>query len=115
MKRTLVRNSADPDQVNTATQKEQLRGERERNDLIALMSTAYGRRYIRRVVVDLAGRDRSTYLNGPTGRDSDKDFLEGARNLGLQVLAEVMDACPEQWFLAEKEHHDYRRMEGLEK
>ena len=110
-----MRNSADPEQVAIATQKETLRGERERNDLITLMGTVYGRRYVRRLVVDLAGRDRSTYLNGPTGRDSDKDFLEGARNIGLQVLAEVMEACPEQWFIAEKEHHESRRMEGLEK
>lgn len=115
MKRSLVRNSADPEQVHAAAQKEQIRGERERNDLVALMGTAYGRRYIRRLVVEIAGRDRSTYLNGPTGRDSDRDFLEGGRNVGLQVLAEVQDACPEQWLLAEREHHESLRMEGLEK
>ena len=113
--RSLVRNSADPEQVKNASLKEQTRGERETNDLKSLMGTAHGRRFIRRVIAEIAGRDRSTYLTGPTGRDSDKDFLEGARNVGLQLLAEVRDVCPEQWLLAEKEHYETLRMEGLEK
>ena len=115
MSRTLVQNSADPKQVKAAEQKEKIREEQTVNDLRTLMNTAHGRRFIRRLIVDVCGRDRSTYINGPTGRDSDKDFLEGGRNIGLQVLAEVREACPEQWLLTEKEHYETLRMEGLEK
>jgi len=115
MSRTLVQNSADPQQVKAAEQKEKLRGEQIVNDLRALMDTAHGRRFIHRLIVDIAGRDRSSYTNGLMGRDSDRDFLEGCRSVGLQILAEVKEACPERWLLAEKEYYDRLRMEGLEK
>lgn len=113
--KAFVHNSADAKQVETAAQKEKLRREREVNDLKALMGTPHGRRFIRRQIVDIAGVYRSTYLYGPTGRDSDKDFLEGARNVGLQLLSEVQEHCPELWLLAEKEHNDQLRLEGLGK
>jgi hypothetical protein len=99
-----TRNSADKEQVAAAGRKEEIRREREVNDLKSQMSTVYGRRYMRRLIVDIAGVDRSTYLGNLTGRDSDRDFLEGMRNMGLQLKAEVLEHCPDEWALAEKEH-----------
>lgn len=113
--RVLVRNSADTKQVGNATQKENLRVEQRVNDLLSVMEEGFGRRFVRWLIVEVAGRDRSTYLSGPTGRDSDKDFLEGSRNVGLQLLAEIQDVCPELWLQAEKEHYETLQREGLTK
>lgn len=111
--RALVRNSADSAQVQTATQREKLRGEQEEADLRAIMSTPQGRRFMRRLIVEVCGRDRCTYAFGPAARDSDMVLLEGMRNVGLQVFSEVKTVCPELWLLAEKEHEDQLRKEGL--
>lgn len=112
--KSLVRNSADPRQVEAAGRKEGMRGEQEVNDLQVVMSTPNGRRFMRRLIVETAGLYRSSYLNGPTGRGSDPVFLEGMRNVGLQQFAEVCEHCPTEWTLAEKEHRDQRQMEGLD-
>lgn len=110
--KTLVRNSADTKQVKAAGQKEELRGEREINDLKSIMSTVYGRRFVRRQIIEVAGLYRSSYLGSPTGRVSDPAFLEGMRNIALQQYAEVLEHCPEEWALAEKEHRETLRTEG---
>lgn len=115
MAKSLVKNSADEEQVRKAGDKEKLRAEREVNDLIAVMSTAHGRRHVRRQIVEVCGLYRSSYLGSPTGRGSDPVFLEGNRNVGLQLLAEVRQYCPDLWLLAEREHNEILEMEGLAK
>lgn len=115
MTRVLVKNAADAEQVNEATEKTKSRAERDRNDLVTVMQTPAGRRYVRRLVVETAGLYRSSYLNGPTGRGSDPVFMEGMRNVGLEKYAEIMDVCPELWALAEQEHREQLKREGLTK
>jgi hypothetical protein len=101
--RVVTQNSADESQVKAAGRKEELRREREVNDLKFILSTASGRRYMHRLIVEIAGLYRSSYLGAPTGRETDPAFLEGARNLGLQLFSEIRAHCPEEWALAEKE------------
>lgn len=111
----LVKNSADPKQIKAASQKETIRVEQIANDRKAVMSTPSGRRFVRRLIMEIAGKDRSTvYGDGLTGRGVDP-ILEGMRNVGLQVYAEVLDSCAEEWFLAEKEHRAQLQAEGLTK
>lgn len=112
--KSLVRNSADPSQVENANRKEKMRGEQAVNDLRVVMGTPNGRRFMRRLIVETAGLYRSIYLNGPTGNASDPVFLEGMRNVGLQQFAEVCEHCPAEWAQAEKEHRDQRQTEGLD-
>lgn len=110
---TLVANSADNKQVKRAADKETLRRERETNDLKSLLETVHGRRFLRRMIVEVAGIYRSSYLGGPTGRGSDPAFLEGQRNVGLQLLAEVQTVNADLWLLAEREHNETLQAEGL--
>lgn len=106
MSRAAVRNAADPKQVRRAEIEERFRAERDAQDLNAILSTPPGRRFLRRLLVDIAGINRSTYTNGPTGKGSDPTFLEGMRNVGLMVLAEINAVSFEKWLLALAEHYE---------
>lgn len=61
----------------------------ELNDIAALMATPHGRRFLWRTL-SLCGVYRLSY----TG-NSETFFREGARNVGLQLLADVEEAAHE--------------------
>ena len=63
----------------------------ERDDHRRLMETAWGRRIVWGLLAD-AGVFRSSF----TG-DNATFFNEGARNIGLQILARVTLHCPDKY------------------
>ena len=73
------------------------------NDVRHVLSSVQGRRFVWRIL-DMAGVYRSSF----TGNSS-TFFNEGARNIGLRVLSDVMDAKPEAFLLMQQE--DKKRKE----
>ena len=73
------------------------------NDVRHVLSSVQGRRFVWRIL-DMAGVYRSSF----TGNSS-TFFNEGARNIGLRVLSDVMDAKPEAFLQMQQE--DKKRKE----
>ena len=92
----------------TAEQEKRLEAEKlERevfiNDVRHVLSSVQGRRFVWRIL-DMAGVYRSSFTGNST-----TFFNEGARNIGLRVLSDVMDAKPEAFLLMQQE--DKKRKE----
>lgn len=87
--RALVRNAADEEQVERAGEREKRGRELELDDVRALMRNRPGRRFMWRVL-DACGVFRSSF----TG-DNATFFNEGQRNIGLLLMADINEACPE--------------------
>ena len=75
----------------------------EVEDFKWLMANKQGRRFVWRLL-DKAGVFRSTFRN-----DNEMVFLEGMRNMGLMLIAEIHEICPEKYHLMLKEQQDYAR------
>jgi len=86
--KALVKNAADKEQVKAAGSKEKRRREKELSDIRELLRTPGGRRFMWRYL-DRCGVYRSSF----TG-NSQTFFLEGERNIGLQMITDIMDADP---------------------
>ncbi len=71
----------------------------ELEDLRKLMSTKHGRRVVYRLI-ERAGIHRTTFRESPT----ESAFLEGQRDFGIFVEAEVNEACPSHYLTMLKEH-----------
>lgn len=90
--------------------RERVTRETEINDLKWLMSSKRGRRIVWRWMASARTFQSSFSTNAMT-----MAFNEGNRNLGLQLLHEVMENCPEQFPLMQdeqqqkKEQHDGKR------
>lgn len=82
--------------------------DQELNDIRELMSFKVNRRVIWRLL-EMAGLYRSSFaLETPR-----MAFNEGQRNLGLAVMADIMEACPERYAAMQreaKEREDERRI-----
>ena len=89
MTKPLVQNAADPAQVRKAAVREQLANEQQALDLRSIMEQEGGRRYLWRLL-DTAGVFRTSF----TG-NSETFFREGMRNVGLIIMADLQDACPD--------------------
>lgn len=100
--RALVKNAADPEQVKQAAQKEKTGRARDLNDLRAVLAMREGRRYTWRQLSD-CGVFRSSFTGNST-----TFFNEGRRDVGLRLLADVMEAQPEAFLLMQQEakHED---------
>lgn len=92
-----------------AAEEERLAREKEQNELRWIMSTKQGRRFIHRLL-SRAGVFQSSFNTNAAMMA----FNEGNRNAGLQLLNDIMEACPERYteMLAEqkeaKERNDNR-------
>jgi len=73
------------------------------NDVRHVLSSVQGRRFVW-MILDMAGVYRSSFTGNST-----TFFNEGARNIGLRVLSDVMDAKPEAFLLMQQE--DKKRKE----
>jgi hypothetical protein len=93
-------NSDDKSQVIQAGKDEKLARIRELEDLVAVMETEAGRRLVWRLL-SRAGVFTSSF----TG-NSATFFNEGKRDMGLFILAEIMEACDEQYFIMTRENRD---------
>lgn len=81
-------NASDPKQVEKSARREKLRRERELRDVSVILSTREGRRYLWELLAQC--RVFQTIWE-PSARIH---FLEGQRNIGLKVLADINDADP---------------------
>lgn len=84
-------NAADEENVRTRKRKDESIRDRELADLKMVMDSLEGRRFVWRLL-DKAGVFRTSF----TG-NSATFFNEGMRNMGLVVLADVHEACAEQY------------------
>lgn len=90
-------------------EEERLAREKEQNDLRWVMSNKQGRRFIYRLLSE-AGVYRLSFNTN----NAVMAFNEGGRNIGLNLLNNVMGSCPERYteMLAEqkeaKDKHDNR-------
>lgn len=74
--------------------------QRDRDDFKWLMGDGRGRRVMYRLL-ERTGVFRSSF----TG-NSETFFLEGQRNVGLMLMAQIHEACPEQYTAMLKEQKD---------
>ena len=75
--------------------------QRDRDDFKWLMDDRRGRRIMWRLL-ERTGVFRSSF----TG-NSETFFLEGQRNVGLMLMAQIHDACPEKYTaMLEEQKHD---------
>ena len=87
----LVRNAADPEQVKEAGIKEKFGRKQELNDMYNILTTPYGRRWVWRVMTD-CGIFKTSFTGNST-----TFFNEGRRDIGLRILADVMEANPDAY------------------
>ena len=85
-----IYDASDPDQVARRKGEDKRRREREANDLRAVLQTDQGRRVMWRLL-EHCGVFRSTF----TGHGARDAFNEGARNVGLFVMGELIAADPD--------------------
>jgi hypothetical protein len=78
--------------------KRKLAREQDKADFAWLMSDARGRRFIWRML-ELTGVYRSSF----TG-NSETFFREGARNVGLAIIADIHEFAPESYVPMLEEH-----------
>lgn len=79
-------NASDESQVNERRDKERIETLQSREDMKVIMRQPEGRRVLKRII-DQCGMYRSSF----TG-NSETFFREGARNVGLYLHAEMLDA-----------------------
>ena len=94
--RAQVKNAADESDVNKAREKEKFGRERELSDIQHILSTAQGRRFLWRYL-ETCGIYRSSFTGS-----SETFYLEGQRNIGLKLLADITEASPESYMLMMK-------------
>lgn len=97
--RVAVRNASDAKQVRRAGESDRARLERERNEDMSVWGTYAGRAFTRRFLVE-CGVYRLSMAKDPHWTS----FNEGARNVGLQLLARMTTTAPDEYLLMEQEH-----------
>lgn len=100
-------NAANPKHVADAQARATERRRLELADMKQLLGTPHGRRIAWRWL-DKAGVYRTSF----TGNSS-TFFNEGQRNMGLLLLADIHEACPEQYaVMLEEARQDKEREQG---
>lgn len=84
-------NAADEENVRTRKRKDESIRDRELADLKMVMDSLEGRRFVWRLL-DKAGVFRTSF----TG-NSATFFNEGMRNIGLIVMADLNESCPDKY------------------
>ena len=77
----------------------------EESDIIWLMSTKQGRRFISRLL-GIAGIYQTTFR-----MNSEMAFREGMRNVGLIFVSDIHEFCPEQYIQMMREQKELRIIE----
>lgn len=102
MGRELSPTDLDAEEQATRKQAELQKAKRDKDkaDFKWLMGQQQGRRFIWRLL-ELAGVFRTTFR-----ADNEMAFLEGMRNMGVILMADIHEVCPEKYFVMVKEHQD---------
>lgn len=90
MKRDLVGNAADEEQLDNATRVTQSRAQQEKADILKVMSTAEGRREYWRLLEQCGISQTSFTGEAPLTMA----FHEGQRNMGLYLQARLVKHAP---------------------
>ena len=93
-------NSDDKNQVKQASKDEKLARIRELEDVVAVMDTEAGRRFVWRLL-SRAGVFTSSFTGNST-----TFFNEGKRDQGLFLLSETMEGCDELYYVMTRENKD---------
>jgi hypothetical protein len=97
---SLVKNAADPDQVQQAKEISESLNDRRINDIREVLSTKRGRRFFWRYL-EICGIFKTS------NADSSQIFFnEGMRNVGLMLLADVNEAAPDAYLLMLRESQE---------
>jgi hypothetical protein len=98
--------SADPKAVKVRNRREKRAEERRRADILAIWSTPEGSRYLWSLMAQ-AGVSQTTF----TGSALTSAFKSGEQNMGLRMLADVMEVCPEAYIKAMTEAKSSQKRE----
>lgn len=98
--------TASPEQVNKAENKQKTRRETELKTLKAMLSTVDGRSYFWKILSECG-----VYQTSFTG-DNTTFFNEGKRQVGLWLLAEIMEADPAAYGLMQLESQKRESQDG---
>ena len=93
----LVRNAADEGQVREAESRAKRGRELQIEDICGILATRGGRRFMWRYLEECG-----VFKTSFTG-SSQTFFLEGQRNIGLKILADVTEADPDAYLKMMKE------------
>jgi hypothetical protein len=94
---SLVKNAADPEQVEGAKQRAESLNDRRLNDIREVLNTRRGRRFFWRYL-EICGVYKTS------NADQHQIFFnEGMRNIGLQLLADLNEAAPEVYLIMLRE------------
>lgn len=105
----LVRNAADPKQVKHAARKEKDRANRDKNDLLAVLATVEGRRYIWNLMA------WTGMLENPTHQRGDMTHQNiGRADCGRKILADIMDASPNIYLTMQQEAWRQKSSDAVE-
>ena len=86
--------AGNPTHVKRARSKDALRAERDAADLVWIMSTLPGRRWMW-AHLEACGFNRMSYRHGDAPTDT--AFREGERNIGNTLFVALMAACPAEY------------------
>jgi hypothetical protein len=84
-------NASDPQQIAEVEGKARRKRDQDNADLISVMETHSGRRFVWRIL-ESAGLYKLSY----TG-NSETFFNEGQRNIGLKLLSDLLKVAPEEY------------------
>ena len=101
--KALVKNAADSQQVNNAAKKLKFQRENELKDLLAILETREGRRFLFRMVNVECHYDTNDFNTS----GSVTYYSLGERNIGKVIKNDCIEASLELWQLAEKENWEY--------
>lgn len=85
-------------QLADREQQQKLHSERQRDDVIHVMSSADGRRFIWRLL-----ENANVFASSFTGDNNATNFNEGRRSEGLRLFNDVMRHCPDLYLTMAKE------------
>lgn len=94
--------ASDPKKVKAARKKEKFIDKTYLNDMKYILSLKQGRRLIWKYMEN-AGIFRTSFTGNST-----TFFNEGRRDIGLQILADVMAADPDKYILMSKESEELK-------
>lgn len=84
--------AGDEEQVKARTEAAKRRARIAVEDMVAIMNTVGGRRFMWGLLADTHMFHSSYRFGGPV---EDAVFREGERNIGIQIFARIQTACPD--------------------